>query len=93
LAPRTGALDALIHAINEGQPQEIELATHNLKGACMLLGMSGLASAATEIESSTLSMSSSEAAQWTARLRHIGQRSKDEIATLEMMMEEVPLPS
>ena len=93
LAPQTGSLEMLVRALSEGDRQAIELAAHNLKGACMILGMVGLSSAATDIETAAAHLSSTDAARWVTELRHLGERSKDDIATLELMMEEGLVPA
>jgi signal transduction histidine kinase/CheY-like chemotaxis protein len=90
LSPITGSLDLLVKAMTDGEQQAIELAAHNLKGASMLLGLSGLVSAAAEIETSAAHLSAADVARWKVKLRHLRERSKDEIASLEMMMDEAP---
>lgn len=92
LAPVTGCLDVLIKAMTDGEPNSIALAAHNLKGASMLLGLSSLVNAASAIESSSAQLSLLDVARWKVTLRHLGDRSHDEIATLEMMMEGTPQP-
>jgi len=87
LAPVTGSLGVLVRAMTEGEPEAIALAAHNLKGACMLLGLSSLISASSEIESSPAPLSVTDVARRKATLFHLADRSIDEIATLEMMME------
>lgn len=90
LRPNTGSLDALINAMTNGDQEAIELAAHNLKGASMLLGMSALGSAAAEIETSSAHLNAADVARWKAKLRHLGLRSKDEIDSLELMLDEAP---
>lgn len=92
LAPVTGCLDVLIQAMTDGDPDSIALAAHNLKGTCMLLGLSSLVKAASEIESFPAQLSPADVARWKVTLRHLAERSHDEIATLEMMMEDTPQP-
>ncbi|MDP3350425.1 MAG: ATP-binding protein [Hydrogenophaga sp.] len=92
LAPVTGCVDVLIKAMTDGEPKAIALAAHNLKGACMMLGLSSLVNAASEIESSSDQLSVADVARWKATLRHLANRSYDEVATLEMMMEDTPQP-
>ena len=58
----------------------------------MLLGLSSLVNAASEIESSSDQLSVADVARWKATLRHLANRSYDEVATLEMMMEDTPQP-
>lgn len=92
LAPQSGSLDVLVNAMTAGDQPAIERAAHNLKGAGMLLGLSSLVRAATEIESTATQLNSGDAAQWKAKLRHLGERSKNEISQWEMSVKETPLP-
>jgi hypothetical protein len=58
----------------------------------MLLGLSSLVNAAGEIESSSAQLSGADVARWKVTLQHLANRSYDEVATLEMMMEDTPQP-
>lgn len=91
LAPQTGSVAVLVEALGAGDPKACEAATHNLKGGSMLLGLSGLANAATDIESALGQLGPEELAHWQATLRHLAERSGDEVSMLEMMMGEDPL--
>lgn len=90
-APRTGSLDVLVDMVHKGDAQAVEAAAHGLTGACMLLGLTGLANKAAEIESAAAREDLQQASQWKDSLIRLGERSKAEISRLEWV--EQPLLS
>jgi CheY-like chemotaxis protein len=92
LASDTGSLDALINEMERGNQSSIEADAHKLKGAAMLLGLASIASTAAEIESLAGQGLLKDIAQWTATLKRLGKQSKDELITLEVLMEDLPAP-
>jgi signal transduction histidine kinase/CheY-like chemotaxis protein len=91
LEPQSGSLDRFIDILCQGDRTAIELAAHNLKGASMLLGLSGIASAATEIERVTSERGPMDVDRWTANLRQLAERTHDEVCALEVLMDDGPL--
>lgn len=91
LHPQSGSLDRFIDILRQGDRAAIELAAHNLKGASMLLGLAGIANAATEIERVASERGPMDVDRWTANLRQLAERTHDEICALEVLMDDGPL--
>ncbi|QHE87179.1 response regulator [Hydrogenophaga sp. BPS33] len=90
LASDTGSLDALINDMERGNQSSIEAVAHKLKGAAMLLGLASIACTAAEIESLAGQRLLTDLPSWTATLRRLAEQSKDELMTLEVVMEDTP---
>lgn len=93
LAENTGSLDTLLSAMTHGYPPPaIEVAAHNLKGAAMLLGFTSIATAAAQIETMAGYLFPADVRKWMTDLKRFGQQTKDELGTIEIMMEDGPTP-
>lgn len=92
LAENTGSLDVLLKAMKEGIPAAIEVAAHNLTGASMLLGFSSIASTAAVIEGFARDLLPADVAEWVTELERFGEQTRDELITIEILMEDGPTP-
>lgn len=88
----TGLVDVLIGAMELGSQPSTEAIAHNLKGAAMLLGLAGIARAAAEIEGLAGQHLLTDLDHWKVTLRRLCEQSKDELTSLETIMEELPTP-
>lgn len=91
LSPATGSLSTLIAALGLGDRAEIETAAHNLKGTAMLLGLSQIASVASEIENTATQSAQLGMSHWKPLLEDLRERSVEAIQAVEALMEDSPV--
>jgi signal transduction histidine kinase/HPt (histidine-containing phosphotransfer) domain-containing protein/ActR/RegA family two-component response regulator len=88
LAPDSGSLDLLVDTLRTSDRGAIREAAHTLKGAALLLGMSGIGNAAATLEEMARRQLRIDSADWIDNLRRLGARSRHEVACLESLLQE-----